>query len=274
MGEISRYMSEYLSLARYSSDFWNGTLYKGKRRIKVWQLGKYRKGVFAPVRTIQLFCRGKKNIILEVDCLEKNNAEIPKSIMKRKSGNIPIRTLLLYCGEDNFDGMERMRSLFQEAGLQGDYGRLMQEYRIGVFCLQDLQEENYETGFREIVGVFKRRDSEEALLTYYMENKERFQMLDEVSVNLMGALIGIRGLKNYKQDKGGVDMCKAFAQAAENARRKGLEEGRKEGRREGSFQALCCLVEKGKLKLKDAAEEVGMTEEMFLERMKLAMDMR
>ncbi len=272
MGEINKFLCEYLSLAKYSCDFWNGTLYNGKRKIKVWQIGRYRKGLFGTSRNVQMFCRGKKDLILTVDCLENADTAIPESVMRRKVGQVPIRSILLYCGEGEYDGMEKMKSLIQKKVQDEDYRRLMREYRIGVFQLQNLKEENYETSFREIVGVFKRRESEEELIAYYLENQNRFRELDEASINLMGALIGIRELKKYTQEKGGVDMCKAFAQVAENGRRRGIEEGRREGRKEGSFQAVCCLVKKGKLKLRDAAEEVGMTEEIFLESMKIAMN--
>lgn len=271
MGEINNLMYEYLGLAKYCCDFWNGTLYGGKRKIKVWQLERYRKGIFTSGRPVQMFCQRKKDVILVVDCLESARDNIHKSILKRRSGQIPIRTALLYCGEEDYDGMAELAVLFRDSDVRGNLQRFLQECRIGVFQLQFLKEENYETSFREIVGAFKRRNNQAELVKYYMENQQRFREFDEISIELLGALIDVKGLKKYKQDKGGVDMCKAFAQATENGRRKGIEEGKRQGRREGYFQALCFLVKKGKLELKDAAEEVGMSEEMFLESMKDAM---
>lgn len=281
MGEINQYMCDYLSLVRYNSDFWNGTIYGGKRRVKVWQLEQYDKGLSGWCdkkrqgkygRRVRMLCKGKRDIILTVNLLENPKEGIPAGVLRKKDRQIPLRTVVLYCGEGTYDCEQRIKALFEGRGMRQDYRKLMLEHRIGIYNLRELQEENYETSLREIIGVFKRRDSEAELVTYYTKNKERFRYLDDVTINLMGALLGLRDLRKYAQHKGGVDMCKAFAQAVENGRIRGLEEGRRQGRKEGGFCALCCLVEKGKLKLKDAAEEAGMTEEMFLESMKIAMN--
>lgn len=285
MGEINQLMREYLGLARYNADFWNGTVYCGKRRVKVWQLDNYdrehrriliRRREQNDVQSVQMLCKGKKDVILALELIDGLEERIPNSIMKRRYGQIPIRTAILYCGEDIYDGVGRVKELLEMLGIEQDYRRVMLNCRIGIYNLLELREENYETSLREIVGVFKRRDDKKRLLAFYLENKERFQQLDELSVDLMGALLGESELKKFPQEKGGIDMCKAFEYAMEEGREKGRREGReagrREGRKEGSFHALCCLVEKGKLKLKDAADEVGMTEEMFLESMKIAMN--
>ena len=54
----------------------------------------------------------------------------------------------------------------------------------------------------------------------------------------------------------------------EDGRVDGRSEGRIEGRIEGGMQMLIILVKKGILKLKDAAEQVNMSETDFEERMK------
>ena len=118
-----------------------------------------------------------------------------------------------------------------------------------------MQEENYETSLREIIAIFKRSKDREAMKQYYLEHKERFRQLDEISIDTMGVLIGKRSLKLFPQEEGGVDMCKAF------------EDERAEGKAEGAFAMLCNLVKKGLLKIEDAAMQVNMTEEMFGKKM-------
>ena len=352
MGDINNFLCEYLSLARYNADFWNGTVFHGKRRIKVWQLVRRDREYYkrqsgmkrsAGVRKdVQMLCKGKRDMILAVEVAATQDYSLPVRVMdydaqelkrqvkdignrrrseKKNTGQkpqdaatyindlrkedrlIPISTIVLYCGEGVYEGGTSVRTLLDTQGLPGGFKELLQNYRIRIYSLQELVEENYETSFREIIGVFKRRNSKEELLTYYKENKERFALLDEISIDVMGALIGMSKLKLFPQERGGVDMCKAFedameegrevgrAEGREEGRKQGREEGRKQGReegrkqgreegrkqgqeqgrKEGSFRVLCFLVEKGKLDLKDAAEEVGMTEELFLESMKIAM---
>lgn len=93
--------------------------------------------------------------------------------------------------------------------------------------------------------------------TYYLEHKERFRQLDDISINVMGVLIGKRTLKFFPQEEGGLDMCKAF----EDEREEGRAEGRAEGRVEGKINALVELVKDGLLKLEDAAKRLNMTPE-------------
>ncbi|MBR3825385.1 MAG: hypothetical protein IKJ39_09320 [Lachnospiraceae bacterium] len=90
---------------------------------------------------------------------------------------------------------------------------------------------------------------------YYLEHKERFKTLDEISIDTMGVLIGKKSLKLFPQEEGGLDMCKAF------------EDEREEGREEGILVTLCSLVKDGLLKLEDAAKRANMSEEMFCRKM-------
>ena len=62
-----------------------------------------------------------------------------------------------------------------------------------------LQEENYETSLREIIAIVKRSKDREAMKQYYLEHKERFRQLDEISIDTMGVLIGKRSLKLFPQ---------------------------------------------------------------------------
>ena len=135
----------------------------------------------------------------------------------------------------------------------------------------ELQEENYETSLREIIAILKRSKDREAMKEYYLEHKERFRELDEISIDTMGVLIGKKSLKLFPQEGGGLDLCKAFEDEREEGRIEGKEEGKAEGERigreKGAFAMLCSLVKKGLLKIEDAAKQVNMSEEMFSKRM-------
>lgn len=90
---------------------------------------------------------------------------------------------------------------------------------------------------------------------YYIMHKDRFQKLDDLSIDAIGALIGKRNLKIFKQDNGGLDMCKAF------------EDEREEGRKEGIYATLFSLVKDGLLRLEDAAKRINVSEAEFTEMM-------
>ena len=176
---------------------------------------------------------------------------------------MPVYTVGLYCGEGAYDGASDVLDMLDLEGLEPEYRELLKNYKVRIYNLKDLQEERYESSLREIIAIFKRSKDREAMKQYYLEHKERFRELDEISIDTMGALIGKRALKLFPQEEGGLDMCKAF----EDERAEGRIEGERIGREKGAFAMLCDLVKKELLKLEDAAKQVNMSEEMFCKRM-------
>jgi len=86
----------------------------------------------------------------------------------------------------------------------------------------------YSVHLREVIAVFMRSKDREAMKEYYLEHKERFRELDEISIDTMGVLIGKRSLKLFSQE-GGLDLCKAFEDEREEGRAQGKAEGKAEG---------------------------------------------
>ena len=145
--------------------------------------------------------------------------------------------------------------------------------QISHFTLKEIKNGGFV--YCPITSPFKRSKDREAMKQYYLEHKERFRELDEISIDTMGVLIGKKSLKLFPQEGGGLDLCKAFEDEREEGRVQGREEGRIEGKVEGerigremgAFAMLSGLVKDGLLKLEDAARRMDMTEEMFHKRM-------
>lgn len=79
MGEVNNFMCDYLGLAKYNADFWNGTVFRGKRKIKIWQLYRHDREYYKKARykksedirrDVQMFFKGKKNMILGVEIMD------------------------------------------------------------------------------------------------------------------------------------------------------------------------------------------------------------
>ncbi len=172
--------------------------------------------------------------------------------IKKEDKLLPIHTVALYCGTDDYDGQESVLKMTEYEKLVPEVKELFVDYPINIYQLKDLQEENYQSSLREIIAIFKRSRNREEVKKYYLENKKRFGQMDEPSIDLMGELIGNRKLKMFKQEIGGVDMCKAF----EDER----EEGRLEGRLEGEEtlrQAISNLMKNLKMSFGQAMEALG-----------------
>ena len=311
MGEVNNVVCDYLGHAFYYADFWNGTVFHGKRRIKMWQLKRHdreyykcksQEGKTGNVRRdVQMLCEGKKDILLGVEVMKTQDYTIPvrimdynvqelqrqiKDIRKKRRGTpektdvanepgeylyglkksdklLPVCTIGLYCGEGSYSGSTDVLDMLNADGLEPEYRELLKNYKVRIYNLADLQEERYESSLREIIAIFKRSKDREAMKQYYLEHKERFRQLDEISIDTMGVLIGKRALKMFPQEGGGLDMCKAF----EDERAEGKAEGERIGREKGAFAMLCDLVKDGMVKIEDAAKRMNMSEEMFCKRM-------
>ena len=48
MGEVNNVLCDYLGMAVHYADFWNGTVFRGKRRIKNWQLERHDREYYKP----------------------------------------------------------------------------------------------------------------------------------------------------------------------------------------------------------------------------------
>ncbi len=173
--------------------------------------------------------------------------------VKKEDVFLPVHTIALYCGMQDYDGVESVLGMTNYQTLEPDLQAMFTDYPIRVYQLKDLQEEHYQTGLREIIAIFKRSKDRNAVKEYYLEHKERFQRMDELSIDTLGALIGKGKLKMFKQENGGVDMCKAF----EDEREEGREEGIRVGREESLRQSICNLMENLKLTSRQAMEALG-----------------
>lgn len=165
--------------------------------------------------------------------------------VKRQDEFIPVHTIALYCGMDDYDGKESILEMTNYHRLPPEFQAMFVDYSIQVYQLKNLQEEYFQTSLREIIAVFKRSRDRAAVKEYYQKNKQRFAQMDELSVDVMGALIGKNKLKFFKQEDGGVDMCKAF------------EDEREEGREEGIRQSVVNLMRNLKWTSQQALEALG-----------------
>lgn len=125
----------------------------------------------------------------------------------------PLITVALYCGTDDYDGCNDLKDVLKLGKINTEYRRWISGYSTNIIILQQLEEENFRTGLRELIGVMKRCSDKDALLKYYEENKERFAMLDEPAIETISIMLGNRNIMECRQEEGGIDMCKAFDDA-------------------------------------------------------------
>jgi hypothetical protein len=148
---------------------------------------------------------------------------------------MPVITTVFYHGEAEYDGCRDLHGMLHWTKEQEKYKSFVANYPLRLVTLKEIQEECFRTGLRELVGVMKRSGDREKLLQYWEENRERFDGLDDETIETMGILIHQPDLKNYRKEKGGLDMCKAFEDVK--------QEGKREGKLEGKADDIQLLLE-------------------------------
>lgn len=266
MKQLNNLMCEYLSIARYSADFWNGTVFRGKRRIKVWQLerwgdennvARYRgEDASGLQKNVWMLCKGKRDRILAVEVMNRIGTNRFSQIQYAAPKGLPLRTIVLYCGVRDCHGPNLVNEIINIESVDDDFKQFLREHPIRIYNLMELREENFETSLRELVAVFKRSDNREALKAYYLAHEDRFRRLDALSAELMSALLGLNYEKLAARERGGVNLCKAFEDERLEGKREGKKEGLMEGLRKGRKQG----IEEGKKEGLEAGRKEGIEE--------------
>ena len=145
--------------------------------------------------------------------------------VKKADRILPILTVALYCGWEAYDGANGILEMCSWDNMPKECEEQFRDYPLQLYSLRELEEENFQTGLRELVAVFKRSKDRTAMKEYYLKNKERFRQLDEFVIDAMEALIGVKKLKMFTQEGRGLDLCKAFDDEREEGREEGVQIG-------------------------------------------------
>ena len=162
--------------------------------------------------------------------------------MKETDRLIPVATVVFYHGEGKWTAARQLQDMLDMEGADEPLKRLVADYRMNVVCLEDLQEENFETGLREMIALMKRRKDKAAFQKYCAEQEERLGHVDGDTYELLCAMLNLpvwkkKDSQNEKRED--YNMCVAFQEWMEDEKKKGIEIGEKRGEKR-----LGILIEK------------------------------
>ena len=153
--------------------------------------------------------------------------------MTREEKLDPVTTLVFYHGEGEWNACRDLHDMLNFTGENEMFRKYTANYRINLVTLADLQEERFETGLREVIGMMKRGRDKDAMREYCRKNEERFRRLDEETYDVISVMIHHRKLEDYKEncrvEKGRIDMCQALEEMMEDSRQEGRQEGLLDG---------------------------------------------
>lgn len=129
----------------------------------------------------------------------------------------PVCTLVLYYGEEPWDGPTRLSEMMDFENLPEEIREVVADYPIHVIDMRRFKDsEKLETDARLLFGVMQREGNLEEWEAYQLENEEEFSDLSEEAYEAIAVLTKSKELlnvrKNKTEEEGGVDMCEALEQ--------------------------------------------------------------
>lgn len=169
----------------------------------------------------------------------------------------PVTTLVLYWGEEEWDGARSLHELIDFRGAE-EMRSMVPEFPIHLVDMSKVEgEECFQTDLRTLIALYKRRNDKTEFMDYIDHCGEEIE-LGESGMLVLGELTGSKELidyarqtkwkkktkKNKTEPEGRKEqtMCRAITELIEDGRKEGLEAGRKEGLEVGRKEGLAILV--------------------------------
>lgn len=161
---------------------------------------------------------------------------------------IPNITVVLYHGKGCWNAAQRLRDMLDEGALDERLGSMHMDYKLHVINLNELNEELFQTGLRELIGIIKCVDDKDRMQRFIENNRERIMRMDDDLHDLICTMAGIKELivktdENERTDRGErLNMCKAWEDMKADCRARGKEEGKREGKKEGEARMSALII--------------------------------
>ena len=167
--------------------------------------------------------------------MEHLTAEEYLSRFRKKDKLIPVISLVLYYGEEEWDAPQELYEMFQLQGTNEEMKILkkyLPNYKINLVDAQRFENTNqFQTDLQVIFNMLKCRGDKEHLSEYINEHKEYFDNVDDESRQAVQAFLGMEKIPG--EDAAGkgqkMKMCTAIQEMYDDGRRDGYESGEKNG---------------------------------------------
>lgn len=213
-----------------------------------------------PVRNIlydALNYSGQVNRI-EKDHKKKKDKLSPAEYLSgiTKSDKItPVITLVLYWGNEAWDGPKSLYEMFKETDL--DILRYVNDYHINIIEPKDIKDfSKFKTELGKVLEFINASDSVAKVKEILENNHEYYLHMDIESARMIKTFGKVEiDMRQYEKNKEEVNMCKALEDMVLEGKQQGIEEGMQAGIQEGIQEGIKALIE--------VAKELGATTDII-----------
>lgn len=173
--------------------------------------------------------------------------------MKKTDRLIPIYTLCVYHGTEEWDGPRSLKDMMDFGTDKDGMSRMFADYPLRLWCLNEVTDfQVFHTEIRLLFQVLKFRKNKEELL-HLLNNDESYQHMDADTLEVISVMLNAPSIwknrekymkRNENQEREEYDMCQALTEIVEEAKNDGREEGEKVGENRLS-KLIFLLMQKG-----------------------------
>ena len=169
----------------------------------------------------------------QVSRIEKNHKKCKDKLSSAeylsgvtKSDKItPVITLVLYWGNEAWDGPKSLYEMFKETDL--DILRYVNDYHINLIEPKDIKDfSKFRTELRKVLEFINAADSLAKMKEILENNHEYYLHMDLESARMIETFGKAKiDMKQYEKNKEEVDMCKAIEDMILEGKQEGIQEG-------------------------------------------------
>lgn len=186
----------------------------------------------------------------------------------------PTVIILLYSGEEKWDGPTQLWDMLNMDGVPEGLKKLVMNHRIHMIDIRRLQKETFRQFKTDVGKVFEFISSSNSKdeIDNLLSREDYFKNTPEDAYELMNSFANISRDINkteYINDDGGYDMCKAFEDHYESGRKIGYDQGFDQGISQGKETILLAQIKDGEITIESAARRLEMSPDEFVKKYKL-----
>ncbi|MBS6196057.1 MAG: hypothetical protein KH828_10815 [Clostridiales bacterium] len=178
---------------------------------------------------------------------------------------IPVITLVVYYGEDEWDGkidLYGMMGLDEPNSIPEKIQKVLPNYKINLLHAGNIKGlENFKTDLQLVFGMLQYRQDKHKMREYINQNTKELNEMDNETCDVIGVLLHEeKRMTQYRtRERKETGMCKAFDEI--------FADERQEGRREAQREVIKKKLAKGKT-IEEIADALEESKEKIMELMK------
>ena len=157
---------------------------------------------------------------------------------------IPVITLVIYFGPDEWDGPTHLHEMFEAD--KGSLLKYVPDYQINLIAPANMKKEEIDrlkTDLREVL-LFIKYSKDKKELADLLRTEPNFRKMDYKTVQVLNVLTNLK--MKIEEREGEEDMCIAVDEMCADARAEGYDLGKTEGAVMRLIELICKKLHKGK----------------------------